>query len=435
MINKMISPCLEINEQGHLSISGCDTVNLAKQYGTPLYVMSEEEIRRVCRSYMGSFQKFYGGRGKPIYAGKAFSCKEIYRIVTSEGLDVEVVSGGELYTALQAGVDPASIHFQGNNKTMGELSLAIENGVGDIVADSLSELRHIQELAEGFNAPVNVSIRVKPGIDAHTHEFIRTGQIDSKFGVDLASGEAMEAVKLALSLDHLCLKGIHCHIGSQILETEPFVHAAEVMLAFYREIQEQCGITLEHMNLGGGFGIHYTKQDNAVPYENYMAAVSSAIHQKCEEYGLELPRIYIEPGRSVVGEAGITLYTVGAIREIPQVRNYVPIDGGMFENPRYALYHADYTCLLANKADQPADYVATVAGKCCESGDLIQENTMIQRPQEGDIMAVLSTGAYNYSMASNYNRNLKPGCVMVSEGTSRIVIKPETYEDLVRNDI
>lgn len=432
---EMISPCLEVNEKGHLAISGCDAVELAEQYGTPLYVMSEDEIRRVCRSYVQSFQKFYGGHGCPIYASKAFSCKEICRIVTSEGLDVEVVSGGELYTALQAGVPAGHVHFQGNNKSAGEISFAIENGVGDIVIDSLSELQMVERIAEEHNTVAEISLRVKPGIDAHTHEFIRTGQIDSKFGIDLVSGEAMDAVQQSLALEHVHLKGLHCHIGSQVLEVEPFVHAAEVMLDLLAEVKQKHSVELEHLNLGGGFGVRYTEQDDAVPYENYMAAVSTMVHKKCEDLGLALPKIYIEPGRSVVAEAGITLYTVGTIKEIPHVRNFVSIDGGMFENPRYALYQAEYTCLLANKASEPADYIATVAGKCCESGDLIQEHTPIQRPQEGDILAVLTTGAYNYSMASNYNRNLKPACVMVSQGESRIVIKGETYEDLVRNDV
>lgn len=431
----MLSPCLAVNEKGHLAISGCDAVDLAGQYGTPLYVMSEDEIRRVCKSYVQSFQRFYGGHGRPIYASKAFCCKEICRIVTSEGMDVEVVSGGELYTALQAGVQAGRIHFQGNNKSAQEIAFALENGVGDIVVDSLWELRLIERIAGERQMAAPVSLRIKPGIDAHTHDFIRTGQIDSKFGIDLVSGEAMEAVRLGLDLEHVQLKGLHCHIGSQILEVEPFVHAAEVMLELFSEIKNQLGVELGHLNLGGGFGVHYTQRDDAAPYEDYMAAVSARVHAKCEELGLTLPEIFLEPGRSVVAEAGVTLYTVGSIKEIPGVRNYVSIDGGMFENPRYALYQAEYTCLLANKADKPADYTATVAGKCCESGDLIQEHTPIQRPQEGDILAVLTTGAYNYSMASNYNRNLKPPCVMVAGGESRVVIKGETYEDLVRNDV
>ena len=431
----MISPCLHINQRGHLEISGCDAVELARQYGTPLYVMSEDEVRRACRSYAASFEKYYGGHGKPIYASKAFSCKEIYRIVRSEGLDVEVVSGGELYTALQAGVPGDCIHFQGNSKTVGELRLAVENGVGDIVVDNLLELSRLQAVAADHGATVGISLRVKPGIDAHTHEFIRTGQEDSKFGLDLQNGEALEAARQALASKNLHLKGLHCHIGSQILETEPFVQAAEVMLDLYAQIQRELGAPLEHLNLGGGFGIHYKEEDAAIPYEAYMEQVSAAVHRKCGTLGLTLPKIYLEPGRSIVGEAGVTLYTVGAIKEIPGVRNYVAIDGGMFENPRYALYQAEYTCLIANKAAGPADYTATIAGKCCESGDLIQEHTPIQKPETGDILAVLSTGAYNYSMASNYNRNVKPPCVMVSQGKSRVIIKGETYEDLVRNDL
>ena len=427
--------CLKVNEKGHLEISGCDTVELAERYGTPLYVMSEDEIRQACRRYVASFEKNYGGNGKPIYASKAFSCKEIYRIVRSEGLDVEVVSGGELYTALQAGVPGRQIHFQGNNKSVGELTMALENGVGDIVVDNFSELERLEALAAQRNTLAPVSFRVKPGIDAHTHDFIRTGQVDSKFGLDLESGEALKALARARELPHIRVKGLHCHIGSQILEKAPFVHAAEVMLGLFAQARDQLGMTLEHLNLGGGFGIHYKEEDAAIPYEEYMEDVSAAVHAACAQLGMELPRIYIEPGRSIVGEAGITLYTVGNIKRIPGVRDYVAIDGGMFENPRYALYQAEYTCLVANKASLPADYVATVAGKCCESGDLIQEHTSIQKVEEGDILAVLSTGAYNYSMASNYNRNPRPAVVMVSEGESRIVVKGETYEDLVRNDV
>lgn len=431
----MISHCLGVNNAGHLEISGCDTLRLAEQYGTPLYVMSEDEIRETCRRYVASFERNYGGHGKPIYASKAFSCKEIYRIVLSEGLDVEVVSGGELYTALQAGVPGRQIHFQGNNKSIGELTMALENGVGDIVVDNLSELERLESLAAERGVTAPISFRIKPGIDAHTHEFIRTGQVDSKFGLDLASGEAMDALRRASELEHVVVKGLHCHIGSQILEKAPFVHAAEVMLQFFAQVREELGTTFEHLNLGGGFGIHYTERDDAIPYEEYMEDVSAMVHAKCRELGLDLPYIFIEPGRSIVGEAGITLYTVGNIKHIPGVRDYVAIDGGMFDNPRYALYQSAYTCILANKAGEPADYTATIAGKCCESGDLIQEHTLIQKPEEGDILAVLSTGAYNYSMASNYNRNLKPAVVMVSHGKSRIVVKGETYEDLVRNDV
>lgn len=430
-----VSDCLNVNEKGHLTISGCDTVELAEAYGTALYVMSEDKIRDTCRRYKSSFDKHYNGNGAPIYASKAFSCKEICRIVTSEGLELEVVSGGELYTALSAGVDPKIIHFQGNNKSMQELEYAIDSGVGDIVVDNLSELRRIEKISADKGIVTRISMRIKPGIDAHTHEFIRTGQIDSKFGFALETGEAFEAVKEAVAAENVELVGLHCHIGSQIFDRSPFVLAAEVMLAFYNKIYQEIGKKLTHLNLGGGFGIKYKDADAAVPYENYMSSVSKAVHAACEKYGLQIPRIYIEPGRSVVGEAGITLYTVGDIKTIPNIRTYVAIDGGMYENPRYALYQSDYTCLIANRANEPADFKATIAGKCCESGDLIQENAKIQKPQIGDILAVLSTGAYNYSMASNYNRNLKPACVMVSEGKSRVIIKAETYADLIRNDV
>ena len=411
-------------------------MDLARQYGTPLYVMSEDEVRRACRSYAASFQKYYGGNGRPIYASKAFSCKEIYRIVVSEGLDVEVVSGGELYTALQAGVPGRSSISRGTTSRPGSCAMAVENGVGDIVVDNLLELDMLQQAAKEHGVRAGISLRVKPGIDAHTHEFIRTGQIDSKFGLDLQNGEALEAVKQALAAENLELQGLHCHIGSQILEKEPFVHAAEVMLDFYGLLRRELGVTLKHAEPGGR--LRYPLQGGGrrpSPTRNTWSVVSAAVHRKCGELDLPQPFIYIEPGRSIVGEAGITLYTVGAIKEIPGVRNYVAIDGGMFDNPRYALYQADYTCLIANKADRSADYTATIAGKCCESGDLIQEHAPIQKPETGDILAVLSTGAYNYSMASNYNRNLKPPCVMVSQGSSRVIIKGETYEDLVRNDI
>ena len=430
-----VSDCLSVNEKGHLVISGCDTVELAAQYGTALYVMSEDKIRDTCRRYKSSFDKHYNGNGAPIYASKAFSCKEICRIVTSEGLELEVVSGGELYTALAAGVDPKIIHFQGNNKSLAELEYAIDSGVGDIVVDNLSELRRIEAVSARKGVVTTISMRIKPGIDAHTHQFIRTGQIDSKFGFALETGEAFEAVQAAVEAEHVELIGLHCHIGSQIFDIAPFELAAEVMLKFYNRIYEELGKKLTHLNLGGGFGIKYKEADAAVPYENYMSRVSAAVHKACEQYGLQIPRIYIEPGRSIVGEAGITLYTVGDIKEIPHVRNYVAIDGGMYENPRYALYQSDYTCLIANRAWEPANYRATIAGKCCESGDLIQAGVKIQKPVIGDTLAVLSTGAYNYSMASNYNRNPRPACVMVSEGKSRVVIKAETYADLVRCDI
>ncbi len=430
-----LSDCLAVNEQGHLTIGGCDTVELAKKFGTPLYVMDEAKIRNTCRMYKTSLEKYYQGKGQAVFASKAFSCKEICRIVNEEGLGLDVVSGGEIYTAKQAGFPAERVYFHGNNKTEQEIRFALEYGVGHFVVDNLTELENLQRIAEEEGREVKILLRIKPGVDAHTHQFIRTGQIDSKFGFALETGEAKEAVLQALKLPNIKLLGLHCHIGSQIFDIAPFVLAAEIMLDFIKEIKEETGVTLRELNLGGGFGIKYTELDTPVAYDQYMQIVSEAIEKRCEANGLEIPYVYLEPGRSIVGEAGITLYQIGSVKTIPGVRTYVAVDGGMTDNPRYALYQAEYTVLVANKADQKADFKATIAGKCCESGDLIQENIMIQKPEPGDIAAVLSTGAYNYSMASNYNRNPKPAVVMIRKGEPRLIVKRETYEDLVRNDL
>lgn len=430
-----LSDCLAVNEQGHLTIGGCDTVELAKKFGTPLYVMDEAKIRNTCRMYKTSLEKYYQGKGQAVFASKAFSCKEICRIVNEEGLGLDVVSGGEIYTAKLAGFPAERVYFHGNNKTEQEIRFALEYGVGHFVVDNLTELDNLQRIAEEEGREVKILLRIKPGVDAHTHQFIRTGQIDSKFGFALETGEAKEAVLQALKLPNIKLLGLHCHIGSQIFDIAPFVLAAEIMLDFIKEIKEETGVTLRELNLGGGFGIKYTELDTPVAYDQYMQIVSEAIEKRCEANGLEIPYVYLEPGRSIVGEAGITLYQIGSVKTIPGVRTYVAVDGGMTDNPRYALYQAEYTVLVANKADQKADFKATIAGKCCESGDLIQENIMIQKPEPGDIAAVLSTGAYNYSMASNYNRNPKPAVVMIRSGEPRLIVKRETYEDLVRNDL
>lgn len=431
----MLPEHLKVNEEGHLEIGGCDTVDLAEQFGTPLYVMDESLIRRICRDYKDSFAMYYQGKGTPVYASKAFCCKEMCRIVKSEGLDLEIVSGGELYTALAAGFDPAHIHFNGNNKTCDEIRYALEQNVGHILVDNIEELHMIQKYGEVMDRVTPVSLRIKPGIDAHTHQFIRTGQIDSKFGFALETGEAMQAVKETLALPNLQLRGVQCHIGSQIFDIAPFEEAARVMLHFMDDVRKETGYTIELLDLGGGFGIRYTDADEPVPYRDYMQRVSKVVHDTCRELSLPVPYIYIEPGRSVVGEAGLTLYTVGSVKEIPGVRNYVSVDGGMTDNPRYILYQSSYDVLLANHADKEPDYTATIAGRCCESGDLIQENVKMVKPKAGDLVAVLATGAYNYSMASNYNRVNRPPVIMVRGGTPRVVVRRESYEDLVRNDL
>ncbi len=430
-----VNDCLSVNDQGHLTIGGCDTLKLAEEFGTPLYVLDETTIRNTCRAYVNSFKKYYGGNGMPLYASKVLSCKELCRIANEENLGLDVVSGGEIYTAVQAGFPMEKVHFHGNNKTADEIRYALDVNIGKFVVDNLYELELLNRICEEKNKTANISFRIKPGVDAHTHNFIRTGQIDSKFGFALETGEAFEAVKKALTYDNVCLKELHCHIGSQIFDIDPFVTAAEIMLDFMGKIKDELGVVISELNLGGGFGIMYTKEDEPVPYEEYMEKVSVAVKAKAAEHNLPVPYIYIEPGRSVVGEAGITLYTVGGKKEIPDVRTYVSIDGGMTDNVRYALYQSAYTVVNADKADKEPDEIVTVAGKCCESGDLIQEHTKVASVEVGDTLAVLSTGAYNYSMASNYNRIPRPAMVMVKDGEARVIIKRESYEDLVKNDI
>lgn len=430
-----VSECLGVNEQGHLTIGGCDTVELAHQYGTPLYVMDETQIREHCRAFVQSMKDNYSGHGRVLFASKAFCCKEMCRIIESEDMGLDVVSGGELYTALSAGFPADRIYFHGNNKTDLEIETALEAGIARIIVDNAPELETINRIAGVMGKKADIMFRIKPGIDAHTHSFIRTGQIDSKFGVALETGEAMQIVRRALELENISLCGLHCHIGSQILDVDPFEHAAEVMLRFIADIKKETGFTIRELNLGGGFGIKYLESDNPVPYSEYMSRVAAVVKALAQEYGVELPFILIEPGRSIVGSAGITLYTVGAVKTIPNIRTYVSVDGGMCDNPRYILYSSDYDVLCANKANEPRDFKVTVAGKCCESGDLIQENTAIQKVCHGDILAVLSTGAYNYSMSSNYNRIPRPPVVMVCRGESRVIVKGETFEDLIRNDL
>lgn len=430
-----VSNNLAVNEKGHLTFGGLDTVDLAVQYGTPLYLIDEDMVRDHCRQYKQSIEEYYDGKGLVCYASKALSCKEIYRIMKSEGCGVDTVSIGEIYTALSVGFPASDMVFHGNNKTEEALSFALEHGVGRIVVDNLTELKKLNRLAEEAGKKPTILLRVKPGVDAHTHSFIRTGQIDSKFGFAIETGEALEAAVEAAKMEHINLVGAHCHIGSQIFDVDPFKLAAEVMLGYMRDVREKTGVVLTELNLGGGFGIKYTEEDAPVPYADYMKQVSDVVKQKATEYGLPVPFILIEPGRSIVGPAGITVYTVGARKEIPNIRNYVSVDGGMCDNPRYALYQSKYDAVLANKADQPKDDVVTIAGECCESGDLLGENVPLQHAESGDILAVLATGAYNYSMSSNYNRNMKPAIVAVSQGESRVIVKRETLDDLIRNDI
>lgn len=426
---------LGVNEKGHLTVSGVDTVELAHTYGTPAYIMDEQMIRDACLRFKRSMEQYYSGNGLVCYASKAFCCKEMCRIMKSEEIGLDVVSMGELYTAMSVDFPADQICFHGNNKSDAELEYALDCKVGRIIVDNQEELERLDKIASKKGVKASVMFRIKPGIDAHTHSFIRTGQIDSKFGVALETGEAMEIIKDALTREHIFLRGIHCHIGSQIFDMDPFVLAAQVMLQLIADVKLQTGYEIPELNLGGGFGIKYVSSDHPAAYEDYMQRVSEALKQKAEELNLSLPFVLIEPGRSIAGPAGLTLYTVGAVKNIPNIRTYVSVDGGMTDNPRYALYQSVYDMEIANKANMEKTTCVTVAGKCCESGDLLGEQVDLQPAEAGDILAVLATGAYNYSMASRYNRTPGLPVIMVNNGESRVVVKRETLDDLVKNDI
>ena len=428
---------LKINEKGHLEIGGADCVALAEQFSTPLYVFDEAYIRRMMRIYQDTINTEYQGKGLVLYASKAFSCEAVYSIAHSEGIGVDVVSGGELYTALRAGFPADKITMHGNNKLPYEIEQALDAHIGMIVVDSHSEADFIEREAEKRGIVQNVLIRINPGVEAHTHAYVQTATPDSKFGFSVANGAAEEMTGYVLSKPHLRLHGYHCHIGSQIFEKQSFVLAVRKNLAFMAEMKAKLGFEADSLNMGGGFGIWYAEGDAMIDvdgYADYLRALISTVKEGCEELGLRLPYLYLEPGRSIVGEAGITLYTVGAIKEIPGIRKYIAIDGGMFDNPRYALYQSKYTAILANRAAEDATELVSIAGKCCESGDLIGVDFNLPKANTGDILAVLSTGAYNYSMASNYNRNLIPPVVLVKDGKAEYIVKPQSYEDLVRND-
>lgn len=428
---------LKINEKGHLEIGGADCVALAEQFSTPLYVFDEAYIRRMMRIYQDTINTEYQGKGLVLYASKAFSCEAVYSIARSEGIGVDVVSGGELYTALRAGFPADKITMHGNNKLPYEIEQALDARIGMIVVDSHSEADFIEREAEKRGIVQNVLIRINPGVEAHTHAYVQTATPDSKFGFSVANGAAEEMTGYVLSKPHLRLHGYHCHIGSQIFEKQSFVLAVRKNLAFMAEMKAKLGFEADSLNMGGGFGIWYAEGDAMIDvdgYADYLRALITTVKEGCAELGLRLPYLYLEPGRSIVGEAGITLYTVGAIKEIPGIRKYIAIDGGMFDNPRYALYQSKYTAILANRAAEEATELVSIAGKCCESGDLIGVDFNLPKANTGDILAVLSTGAYNYSMASNYNRNLIPPVVLVKDGKAEYIVKPQSYEDLVRND-
>lgn len=429
---------LRVNEKGHLEIGGADCVELANRFSTPLYVYDEAHIRNMMRVFKNTIKEEYNGNGQVLYASKAFSCEAVYAIARSEKIGVDVVSGGELYTALKSGFPAEEIYFHGNNKLERELEFALDGKVGTIVVDSYREADILNEMCLTRGIKQNVLVRINPGVEAHTHAYVQTARTDSKFGFSVADGAAKTVCEYVLAKSNLCLKGYHCHIGSQIFEKQSFVIAAEKVLDFSSTIKKELGFEASIINLGGGFGVWYTDDDPKLKlndYNDYLKAVISAVKRKVKEHSLKEPYLLIEPGRSIIAEAGITLYTVGAIKNIPGIKKYVAIDGGMFESPRYALYQSKYTVLLANRANEPCTEKVSIAGKCCESGDLIAVDVPLPEAKSGDILAVLTTGAYHYSMASNYNRNFIPAAILVNEGKADYILKPQTYEDLVRNDL
>ncbi|PEB42439.1 diaminopimelate decarboxylase [Bacillus pseudomycoides] len=422
-----------INEQGHLEIGGCDTTQLAKQYGTPLYVYDEASIREKCRAFHRAFQES-GFSYQVAYASKAFLCMEMCRVAREENMSLDVVSGGELYTALQAGFPASRIHFHGNNKTEEEIVMALQADVGCFVVDNFFEMEILHDLAQQYGKIVNILIRVTPGVEAHTHEYITTGQDDSKFGFGVSAGQAMQAIRIALEKSNYNVLGIHSHIGSQIFETAGFVRAVEVLHNFLEEIREQTGYVVTVLNVGGGFGIRYTEADRPLTLETYVHAVTDAVREQFTRNNYPLPEIWIEPGRSIVGDAGTTIYTVGAVKDIPGIRKYVSVDGGMTDNLRPALYGARYEAMLANRGEEEAEEVVSIAGKCCESGDMLIWDIELPQVATADLLAISCTGAYGYSMANNYNRIRRPAVVFAKGGASQIVVERETYENIIGND-
>lgn len=431
----MLYKNLAINEAGHLTFAGYDTVDLAREYGTALMLMDEQMIRSRCREYKNAVSDYLPAGSMPLYASKALSFKGIYRIMREEGMGIDVVSSGELRTAVGAGFPMEHAFFHGNAKTDFDIRYAIENRIGYFVCDSADELDAIDKEAARQGVRQKVFLRLTPGIDPHTHEKISTGRIDCKFGAVIENGQAEALVLQTLSKANIELCGYHCHIGSQIFDHTPFCDAAVAMLRFMAHIQKNHGYQAKILNLGGGMAVPYTKNDPSIDYRANIRSIGSLITETCKELSIEEPVVLMEPGRSIVADAGMTLYTVSAIKQIPGFKNYVSVDGGMTDNPRFTLYQADYTVLPANRMNDPAAFTCTIAGRCCESGDLLQENVSMPQLQRGDLIAVLTTGAYNYSMASNYNRIPRPPIVMVGEGGPYIAVRREQLDDLLEYDL
>lgn len=424
---------MEIKEN-ELYIGGVSSTNLVSEFGSPLYVMDEELLINTCKSYYKNF-KCKENNNRVAYAGKAFLTMAMCKLINEQGLYLDVVSGGELYTAYKSGFPLEKVYFHGNNKTYDEIELGVKLGVGRFIVDNIEEMTILNEIATKYNKKQDIYLRLTPGIEAHTHDYIKTGQIDSKFGFAPVGNTIMNAVKYALDYENLNLKGLHCHIGSQIFDIAPFEDAAEIMLGFINDIKKETGYIISELDLGGGFGIHYTNEDKPRETREYCEAILNRVDKVCEKLALERPILTIEPGRSIVGNAGTTLYTIGAIKEIEGVRTYISVDGGMTDNIRPALYGAKYDMTIANKVNDKKDNMVTVAGKCCESGDIFVKDINLQETKRGDVLAVFTTGAYGFSMASNYNKNPRAAVVFVKDGIARLVSKRQSYEDLLSLEV
>ncbi|SPU04953.1 diaminopimelate decarboxylase [Bacillus tequilensis] len=422
------------NQHGHLEIGGVDALYLAEKYGTPLYVYDVALIRERAKSFKQAFMTA-GLRAQVAYASKAFSSVAMIQLAEEEGLSLDVVSGGELYTAVAAGFPAERIHFHGNNKSREELRMALEHRIGCIVVDNFYEISLLENLCKETGHSIDVLLRITPGVEAHTHDYITTGQEDSKFGFDLHNGQTERAIEQVLQSEHIQLLGVHCHIGSQIFDTAGFVLAAEKIFKKLDEWRASYSFVSKVLNLGGGFGIRYTEDDEPLHATEYVEKIIEAVKENAARYGFAIPEIWIEPGRSLVGDAGTTLYTVGSQKEVPGVRQYVAVDGGMNDNIRPALYQAKYEAATANRIGEAHDNTVSIAGKCCESGDMLIWDIDLPEVKEGDLLAVFCTGAYGYSMANNYNRIPRPAVVFVENGEDHLVVKRETYEDIVKLDL
>ena len=427
----MLYDYLTTNEEGRLVIGGVDVKDLAEEYGTPLYVLSEDRIRENCRKYTAAMAKYFPEGSFPLYAGKALCFKGIYPVIDDEGMGADVVSPGEIFTALAAGFPAEKLVFHGTNKTDSEIEYALDCGIGCFVIDNMNELAALDKAAGEKGMKQKALLRLTVGIDPHTFKAVQTGMIDSQFGIPIQTGQAEGFLKEALDAENIEVAGFHSHIGSQIMDSYQFCDQADILLEFAADMKEKYGYTAEYFNIGGGFGVRYTEKDPTVDIEGNISDIAEHLAAGCEKAGLPVPKVLMEPGRSIVADAGVTIYEAGGIKTVEGYREYVTIDGGMTDNPRFALYGSEYTVLNASRADAPADFECTVAGRCCESGDRIAEDIMIARPERGDLIAVLGTGAYNYAMSMNYNRVPRPAMVMLSGGKARLVVRRQTFEDLI----